>query len=527
MVSKKTILSLALVILGYTAATAQGTDANWVYDSSKISSKHMTQYTEFSNHQTPYPARPRHMWELGISGGLNWIAGGDVWARPGIGGSVSLRRALGHVISLRGLWEGSFNYGLDGETTSRYVPYNNKRSNNYNPWRNAYGERDIDNPSEPFNPYILNYKNATHRLALEMIVSLNNLNFYRGNPKSDWYLLAGVNGWSADVDADVVDGDDNIYNYDGPEYNGDNRKEVRDAAKNIIDGEYETNAAFSSENRTNVFGRFDDNQLIGAGFSYGIGYSRKLSDRINIGIEQKWTTAFMDELDGIILGQNKDTWSATHLRLNINLGDFDKAIQPLWWVNPNNYVYNELNSPRHLNIVPPPCADGDGDGVCDYFDLEPNTPAGCPVDTHGVTLDTDGDGVPDCKDQEKLTQKHCFPVDANGVGKCPDPECCKQIVVTPKCNIGALPSIQFAKGSATLSSSAKSLLNSVAAQLNASPVCTLTLTGSDKYAITDRRMDAIIKYLNETGNVSMGRMNKNIQPATGGSNTVDLTAVGN
>jgi OOP family OmpA-OmpF porin len=39
--------------------------------------------------------------------------------------------------------------------------------------------------------------------------------------------------------------------------------------------------------------------------------------------------------------------------------------------------------------------DGDGDGVTDQFDLEPNTPKGCPVDSHGVSKDTDGDGVPD------------------------------------------------------------------------------------------------------------------------------------
>src|SRR5688572_32552625 len=57
------------------------------------------------------------------------------------------------------------------------------------------------------------------------------------------------------------------------------------------------------------------------------------------------------------------------------------------------------------------------------FRSEPNTPAGCPVDTHGVTLDRDGDGVPDCKDKQLITPTECQPVDADGVGKCPDPEC--------------------------------------------------------------------------------------------------------
>ena len=47
--------------------------------------------------------------------------------------------------------------------------------------------------------------------------------------------------------------------------------------------------------------------------------------------------------------------------------------------------------------------DADGDGVTDQFDLEPNTPAGAKVDSHGRAIDTDGDGIPDYKDKEILT----------------------------------------------------------------------------------------------------------------------------
>ena len=59
--------------------------------------------------------------------------------------------------------------------------------------------------------------------------------------------------------------------------------------------------------------------------------------------------------------------------------------------------------------------------------MEPNTPAGTPVDTHGVSRDTDGDGVPDSKDKELITPTQCQPVDADGVGKCPDPDCCDSL----------------------------------------------------------------------------------------------------
>jgi hypothetical protein len=99
----------------------------------------------------------------------------------------------------------------------------------------------------------------------------------------------------------------------------------------------------------------------------------------------------------------------------------------------------ELNAPRHMKFPKPILDDGDGDGVTDQFDQEPNTPAGSPVDSHGVSKDTDGDGVPDSKDKELITPTQCQPVDADGVGKCPDPECCKNIQpAAPACAIGKL-----------------------------------------------------------------------------------------
>src|ERR1700750_3500511 len=78
-----------------------------------------------------------------------------------------------------------------------------------------------------------------------------------------------------------------------------------------------------------------------------------------------------------------------------------------------------------MKLPKPVLDDADGDGVTDQFDLEPNTPKGSPVDSHGVSRDTDGDGVPDFKDKELITPTQCQPVDADGVGKCPDPQCCK------------------------------------------------------------------------------------------------------
>lgn len=58
--------------------------------------------------------------------------------------------------------------------------------------------------------------------------------------------------------------------------------------------------------------------------------------------------------------------------------------------------------------------DEDGDGVMDWNDLCPHTPAGTAVNAHGCPLDSDGDGVPDYMDDEPGTLAGAA-VDAHGV----------------------------------------------------------------------------------------------------------------
>jgi outer membrane protein OmpA-like peptidoglycan-associated protein len=269
----------------------------------------------------------------------------------------------------------------------------------------------------------------------------------------------------------------------------------------------------------------------------GLGIAFKINNRLNFAIEDRFTFTNDDLLDGWrwaeqvpgspVLTQNFDTYNYATLGLNINLGS--KAVEPLWWLNPLDYAYSELRNPRLMRLPKPVLPDSDGDGVTDQFDLE-QTPAGCPVDTHGVSRDTDGDGVPDCRDKQLVTPTDCQPVDADGVGKCPEPECCKNPPVQEcAATLGSLPSITFSGNTVALSGDAKNMLASVAARMRNNPECKVVVTGycSSSKAEQQRswdRVNATINYMVQNEGISAERFFFNFGQEGGDCNTVDLRA---
>ncbi|BAV08600.1 OmpA family protein [Filimonas lacunae] len=510
MASKKYTALLGLLGLVQSATFAQKNDANadWWKDSSKVATKRLPQYNEFANNQYPYPAKPRDMWELGFHGGYSFISG-DIDARPGFGGGLSLRKSLGHIFSVRADYTGSFNYGLDYRTrpadaaTAAALGY-------------AVNQQ-----------YVANYRNRTHQGNLDFIASLNTLSHYRGNPKTNIYTFVGYSLVVADVD---VDNSLTGANLTGVPFGG-KRSDIKKALKDKMNG-YNSNAPVTNGNREPV-GRVNDNQLIRHAVSFGAGISFKLSSRLSLGVEERLTVPFSDDMDGVNAGKSNDFYSYTAIRGGLAIGNSSKRVAPLWWINPNNFIYNELNNPKHMKLPPPVLPDADGDGVTDQFDLEPNTPAGAPVDARGRALDTDGDGVPDYKDKELLTPQKCFPVNADGVGNCPEPECCKELrdkianlQLVPACSINNLPSLQFKSGSVKISKDGESILNSVAEKLNANPTCKVKIIGygaSDKRAqqLSWDRVNAVEKYLVEKQGISEGRLIFTYGQE-GDSNTVDF-----
>ena len=184
-----------------------------------------------------------------------------------------------------------------------------------------------------------------------------------------------------------------------------------------------------------------------------------------------------------------------------------------------------------MKMPKPVLDDVDGDGVTDQFDNEPNTPAGAPVDSHGVSKDTDGDGVPDFKDKQLITPTECQPVDADGVGKCPDPACCSEMMAkkSTECAIGDLPSISFKGNSAAVSKDAEAVLATVADRMRNNPSCKMVVSGYGEPSKASQqlswdRVNAVINYMVDKQGISIDRFVFRFGQSEGDPNTVDLRA---
>ena len=542
MLSKKyNVLFIVCMLLatGIYAQTGSGYD---VYDSSVVSKKDMPQQNEFWNNSYSFPAKPRNMWEVGVGVGVPTVFSDVTTKFPTVGFEAHIRKALGYVFSLRlqylyanakGMnWKASENFAKN----TAWTKYGSTQFN-YSTGRLEYRYGN-GGPLAPNGELVFyNYKSRIQDLSLQGLVTLNNIRFHK---QSTGFVLYGGAGFGATIYKTMVNSLDangnsysslfrTVYTNNGSIY--DNRKDILDALKKGMDDTYETPA----ESHGNLRPKLGDNTLrpsvtVIAGLAY------KLGKRINLALENRHTFIKDDLLDGQQWSENPpgaadltgdyDSYNFLNLGLNFNIGA--KRVEPLWWVNPLDYAYSELNNPKHMKLPKPVFDDADGDGVVDQLDREPNTPAGCPVDTHGVTKDTDGDGVPDCKDKQLITPTECQPVDADGVGKCPDPECCKNAVAVPTATCPTdYPSVSFKGNVASLSNDNRAMLATVASKMKANPNCNITINGYPEaskasQAVCQKRVDAIKMYLVETEGISADRISTNCEVGGGEKNTVDI-----
>ena len=524
MASKKYLSLLSLVfLLASVASHAQLGGSYDVQDSSVVPSKRLPQHTEFMANNYPYPAKPRNQWEIGLQVGAFSISG-DVRNRfPGFGAALHARKALGYVFSLRGQLGFGTTKGLNFKPSTSY----SKNS----AW-DAY----------PANaPVFYNYKTNIFDLSLQGVVTLTNIRFHKAKSSFNLYAFAGLGGMIYNTKIDALDGNTPytadfaaiVARYQGNNFDYKDRKDIRKDLKDVLDGDYETEAE-KDNGQPELF-----DHPFRPIFNFGAGMQFKLSKKLSLAIEDKMTIPKTDLLDGQQWQENgtnpaqtRDYDNYNFLSVGLNLAVGGKAVEPLWWLNPLDYAYNEINKPRHMKLPKPVLDDADGDGVTDQFDQEPNTPAGAPVDSHGVSRDTDGDGVPDYKDKELITPTQCQPVDADGVGKCPPPACCDSImkygVKGPgSCGIGDLPSVTFKAKSITLSNDAKALLASAATAIRNNPNCKIAVIGycsssKSEQQLSWDRVNAVINYLVDKEGISGDRFIFKYGEMGGDCNTVDL-----
>lgn len=282
-----------------------------------------------------------------------------------------------------------------------------------------------------------------------------------------------------------------------------------------------------------------------------MGLRFKVMKGVNIDLSYRMHFVDGDNLDGFAYWQvpteassttKKDKFSYTTLGVEFALGK--KSKPQLMYDNPAARVSNLLQSQvdRISTKVDSLIAkqkgldDTDGDGVADLYDKEPNTPSGCPVDAQGVVRDTDGDGVPDCKDKQLITPTECQPVDADGVGQCPEPECCRTGGVNGgKGGDGGVdancpsdyPSLNFSGSNNRISSEMRATLAAVASKMKSRPGCSIVIKGypettKSSQAMCQRRVDAIRNYLVEREGISSDRITTNCEVGGGDKNAVDI-----
>ena len=529
MVSKKYTLLAGFICLlaSYAVAQPQVGSSYDVTDSSVVPSKRMPQHTEFLNGTYNFPAKPRNQWEIGLKYGLMNVSG-DIpsvfLTVPNFG--IHVRKAFGYVFSMRLEYIYGVAKGLHWRQNENF------RKNSAWTGYNAPG----DGNTAPFDRVYYNYKTKVQDLSLQGVFTLNNIRFHKSKTGFTLYGFAGVGGTIYDARVNALDENNATYatQFNAlPQGTYKTRKDTRKALKDILDDSYETPAQNHGDRRPKLFGdTFKPSGTVGAGIAF------KLSKRLNLAIEDRYTVVKDDLLDGqqwqehpygdAALTSDYDSYNFFSVGLNINLGA--KSVEPLWWLNPLDYAYSEIRNPRLMKIPKPVLPDQDGDGVTDQFDQE-QTPAGAPVNTHGVSLDTDGDGVPDYKDKELITPTYCQPVDVDGIGKCPCPDstCFPALPPPDDCaqKLGALPSISFRSNSNALTTDAQAVLGTVASRMRNNPECKVVVIG---YCSSSKReqqlswdhVNKVINHMVEKEGISADRFIFNFGQEGGDCDTVDL-----
>jgi len=330
--------------------TAESASSYDIRDSSLIPAKRIPQHNEFLNNAYPFPAKPRNQWEIGVKGGLSTVSGDVRSWLPTFGFGIHARKALGYTFSLRGEYDYMVAKGLNWQPSYYGFASNPQLSNLY--------------AADGKTPVFYNYRTTIQELSIQGVATLNNIQFHRAKSNLAIYVLGGIGvmTYSTFYNAKGADGlpydYSQIVNQFGPAgFTYSNRKAIKSALKNMMDGTFETMAQRDPSQPT-IFGGtpFRPVLVLGGGIEF------KLSEKFNIALEDKITITKTDLIDGQqwqetgsttvhALTRDFDSYNFLSVGLNYNIGS--RAVEPLWWINPLDYAYSEINAPRHMKLPKP------------------------------------------------------------------------------------------------------------------------------------------------------------------------------
>ncbi len=399
-----------------------------VMDSAYYPKFRAKQFKRYMDHQEIFPPKPRNKWEIGGGLGMCNVIGNIptlfLWQGGGGGININVRKSLGYIFSLRAQYIYGVSKSLDLQPTASFdAPYTK-----YN-----YIPLYYDIPGQRVTPIYRASRMESSQVSLDLMFNAYNINFHKARNSVSFFGYLGLGGLAYKTRVNALDGNYQPYNFGTIVKNGSEKNsKIRKDLKSGMDKTYESDADNSGGMKILDKKTLDFAPSVGAGVQY------KLSKKINLQLEERYTFPNDVFLDGARFGKSlgntvsqgkaSDAFNYVSFTINYNLNTKKKSVEPLYWINPLDHAYSELSYPRHMILPNPVLPDEDGDGITDQFDKCPKTPKGVKVDSHGCPMDTDGDGVPDYKDKQLITPTECQPVDADGVGKCPCPDACKSII---------------------------------------------------------------------------------------------------
>lgn len=430
------ILGAALLCLTANTSSAQisvnPTDDNF------IRKKDQAKHAEWKEGKSQFPGRPKDWWQVGIGGG-SFLVSGDVKPAFGWGASVHVRKSIGYVFSLKAEYMFGQASGLN------YSPSYYKAFPNVDPFTITSSEGTVVSPGQytTSDAFYANYKiEQHHALSLQMVFNLNNIKFHRKNNKWSLNLIVGLG-------ANLYNSKINALDENGQPYNAqmvalanqnrdltklDQRASVLNELRGFMDDTYETLAQQNANNLLTI-GDDQNRMVVNPFVNVGLSFEYLITPRISIGLEHQSFLSDDDFFDGKSRKENGSRTSNidiphyTSIRLGFHIGKKDKAIQPLWFVNPLVYPMQDIADIKE-KLDDDWFKDTDKDGVPDALDEEKDTPPDTEVDSKGRSLDSDGDGVVNTLDKEPYSPPG-YPTDKDGVAQVPKPITPADVKVIP------------------------------------------------------------------------------------------------